>query len=400
MRKRKQSRFWYRITRIAAWFYAKLVFKRKIIRNELKGKKGPLVIIANHQAALDFVNLMGASRRMMTFVVSDSFYNTLPVKGIMTKIGVIPKQQFQTTVTDIKRMRTAIEQGKILVIYPAGLMCEDGIATPVPDATYKFLKWMGTDVYMAKIQGTYMVSPKWSKIKRSGRTYLDIYKLFDKEQLSKMPDSEIREIAEGALGFDAYREQEELKVKYRNASNIEGLQNVLYVCPHCKREFTMQTEKNRIFCTECGYEQESDAYGFLHNNKGIGKEIRYVSDWSRLIYEDVKGKLISGELAVLESKTKVHMIDYEKRKFVEICDGSVKLDKDGFKLWPRDDEESVVDIPTSTFVSLPFKPGICIEVQKGPDIYRLVLEDGRYAMKYVNMVKALYELNSKLAKKV
>ena len=125
MRQKRQSRFLYRITKIAAWFYAKVVFKRRIIRNEIKGKKGPFVIIANHQAALDFVNLIGASQRLMTFVVSDSFYNTLPVKGVMTKIKVIPKQQFQTTVTDLKRMKTAIDQGKILVIYPAGLMCAD-----------------------------------------------------------------------------------------------------------------------------------------------------------------------------------------------------------------------------------------------------------------------------------
>ena len=35
--------------RIASFFVAKLIFKRKFIRNELKGKKGPLVVIANHQ---------------------------------------------------------------------------------------------------------------------------------------------------------------------------------------------------------------------------------------------------------------------------------------------------------------------------------------------------------------
>ena len=138
MRRKKQSKFWYWATRVAAWFYAKIVFKRKIIRNEIKGKKGPFVIIANHQAQLDFTCLIGATKRKMTFVVSDSFYNTVPVKGIMAKIGVIPKQQFQTTVTDIKRMKTAIDDGGILVIYPAGLNCEDGVSTPIPDATYRF----------------------------------------------------------------------------------------------------------------------------------------------------------------------------------------------------------------------------------------------------------------------
>lgn len=400
MSRKRQSRFLYRITKIAAWFYAKTVFKRKMRRNEIKGKKGPFVIIANHQAALDFVNLIGASQRLMTFVVSDSFYNTLPVKGIMTKIKVIPKQQFQTTVTDLKKMKTAIEQGKILVIYPAGLMCEDGVSTPIPDATYKFLKWLGTDVYMARTQGTYFVSPKWSKIKRRGRTYLDIYKLFDKDELKTLSEGEVKERASEALLFDAYREQEELKVKYKNGSNIEGLENVLYICPHCKGEFTTRTQGNRIFCTVCGYEQSSDEYGFLHNEKGIGEEIRYVSDWSRWIYEAERERVKNGEIEMLKCDTVVEMIDYDKRKFLPVSEATLTLDKDKFTLKDKNesDEEVTVCVPIATFASLPFKPGKYIEIQKGPDIYRLLLENGKEAMRYVNVVKAFYELNSRLAK--
>ena len=78
-------------------------------------------------------------------------------------MGVIPKQQFQTTVTDMKNMKAVVEAGQPLVIYPAGLMCEDGLSTPVPKATYKFLKWMNVDVYMARTEGSYFVMPKWSK---------------------------------------------------------------------------------------------------------------------------------------------------------------------------------------------------------------------------------------------
>ena len=42
MRQKRQSRFLYRITKIAAWFYAKVVFKRRIIRTilQLISKKG------------------------------------------------------------------------------------------------------------------------------------------------------------------------------------------------------------------------------------------------------------------------------------------------------------------------------------------------------------------------
>ena len=400
MRQKRQSRFLYRITKIAAWFYAKVVFKRRIIRNEIKGKKGPFVIIANHQAALDFVNLIGASQRLMTFVVSDSFYNTLPVKGVMTKIKVIPKQQFQTTVTDLKRMKTAIDQGKILVIYPAGLMCADGVSTPIPDATYKFLKWLGTDVYMAKTCGTYFVSPKWSPFKRKGRTTLDIYKLFDKEELATMKEPEIKAIAEPALLFDAYREQENMLIKYKNGDNLEGLENVLYMCPHCKSEFKIRTQGNRIYCTECGYEQISDAYGFLKNEKGIGEEIRYVSDWSKMIYELEREKIEHGALNAISASTKIHMIDYERRKFVEVSSGRITLDNEKFMIFIDSPQESEpIEIPIATFASLPFKPGKYIELQKGPDIYRLMLDEGHIATKIVNMVEIFYELNSKLARR-
>ena len=132
MEYQKPNRFLYRVAQVVCWFVATFVFRRRILRNEIRGKKGPFVVIANHQAALDFVNLIGAAWRPMSFVISQSFFTTLPVKGYMKKIGVIPKQQFQTTVRDLKKIRAVIEAGQPAVIYPAGLMSEDGLSTPSP----------------------------------------------------------------------------------------------------------------------------------------------------------------------------------------------------------------------------------------------------------------------------
>ena len=178
MKYRKPNWFCYRIAQIVSWFVAAVLFRRKILRNEIKGVKGPFVVIANHEAALDFVNLIGTTYRRMTFVISKSFFSTLPIQGFLKKLGVIPKQQFQTSADDLKRMKRVVDAGQPVVIYPAGLMCEDGMSTPIPAATYKFLKWLGVDVYVARTQGTYFVMPKWSKKMRPGRTYIDIYKLF------------------------------------------------------------------------------------------------------------------------------------------------------------------------------------------------------------------------------
>ena len=397
MQHKKPSLLCYRIAQIAAWFVAAFIFRRKFKRNEIKGKKGPFVVIANHQAALDFVNLIGATSRPMSFVISNSFFNTLPIRGFLDKMGVIPKQQFQTAVRDMKRMKSVIDRGDPIVIYPSGLMCEDGLSTPIPAATYKFLKWLDADVYVAKTIGTYFAMPKWSSGFRPGRTYMDIYQLFTREELQTADLSQIKEKAEEAILFDAYREQETYLVKYSRGNDLRGLEHVLYQCPHCQAEFTIENvDTDRLRCTACGYEQQSDEYGFLHKACAKGQEIRYASDWSRLIYARLKDEILSGAQDSLRCQTVIRMIDYDRKKFVDVGQGTLTLDRSQFTITGHiRGEETSLTIPIAGVPTLPFKPGKYLEVQQGSDIYRCALSDGRLVMKFINMLKIFHELGSK-----
>ena len=394
MRYKRPSLLRYRIAQFVCSFVARFIFRYQVIRNEIKDKEGPFVVLANHQAAYDFVNLIGLCKRPMHFVISNSFYSSLPIKGFLDKIGVIPKQQFQTAMGDLKRIKKVVEAQQPLVIYPAGLMCEDGVSTTIPRATYKFIKWLDADIYVAKVSGTYFAMPKWGKGFRPGRTTIDVYQLFSKEELAEMDVKTIQKKTEKAILFDAYREQEELLVRYGKEQNIENLENVLYICPHCHGEFTMEVQnKDTIICTECGYTQKSDEYGFLHHIKGPGKEIRYVSDWSKFIYGKVKEKMQAGEKS-LSASTKIQMIDPKKKKFVEVGYGTIKLSEEGFLLQGMLNGE-VFSLPVSIngIPMIPFKPGKYIEIHKGMEIYRCVLDDGKLAMKFVNMLKVFYELS-------
>lgn len=395
MRYKKPNIFCYRLAQAVSFVVAKIIFKRKFIRNEIKREKGPFVVIANHQAAYDFVNLIGARKEPMTFVISNSFYSSLPIKGFFDKLGVIPKQQFQTTVKDMKNIKAVIDEGKVLVIYPAGLMCEDGVSTPIPSATYKFLKWLGVDVYVAKTSGTYFAMPKWAKGMRAGKTYMDIYKLFSAEELKNIDVSEIKEKTDEALLFDAYREQEEKRVVYSKKGNVEGLENVLYMCPHCKAEFAVKVKhSNILYCEKCGYEQYSDEYSLLHKKSSIGEEIRYVSDWSKFIYNNVKEQIKKGELTQLVDDTIIKMIDNKRNKFREVGKGRVTLNKDGFYLnGIINGQEAQIFASIAGIPTLPFSPGRYFEIQNGDIIYRCVLNDGKQAMKFINMVKSFYELS-------
>ncbi len=395
MKYTKPNWFVYRIAQVLSWIVATFVFRRQIIRNELKGVKGPFVVIANHQAALDFVNLIGVTCRRMTFVISNSFYQTLPIKGLLNKMGVIPKQQFQTTIRDMKRMKRVVDNGHPLVIYPAGLMCEDGLSTPIPEATYKFLKWLGVDVYVARVQGTYFVMPKWAGGFRPGRTSIDIYKLIDKDELDTMDIPTIRARAEEALLFDAYREQEQLLVRYRNGSNVNGLEHVLYQCPHCGSEYSIQVrDGNTLTCTTCGYELECDEYAFLHNRRGIGPDLRYVSDWSKMMFHNLRDKVLGGLEQEISADTDIHLINPDKNRFFKVGDGTVILTGQELRLIGQIKGENIdLRVPVSQLPCLPFGPGRYLELQQGENIFRCVLTDGRVVMKFIHLIKIFHELS-------
>ena len=395
-KQRKQSRFLYWLVSLMTRAVAKCVFHRRVLRNELKGAKGPFVVIANHQTKLDFVNLLDLAGKPMRFVISDAFYSTSPVQWAMDRLGMIPKQQFQTSPLDMRRMKDVINNGEGLAIYPAGLMCEDGLSTPIPVATYRFLVWLRADVYVARTTGTYFVRPKWAKRNRPGRTYMDVYKLFSAEELATTPIEQIRAKADEALLFDAYREQEAHRIKYKHGDDLEGLEHVLYRCPHCKSEDGMRVqEKRHLICTHCGFRHSADALGLLSNTGDTAESFRYASDWSRMIYEEQKRRIETGSETELSCTASVSVLDRDQKKYLPLGQARITLTATHFLLegdWQG--EGATMQVTTACFASLPFVPGEFFEIQSGDSIYRCAPIDGTHTMKIIHMVKAYYELHT------
>jgi hypothetical protein len=89
------------------------------------------------------------------------------------------------------------------------------------------------------------------------------------------------------------------------------------------------------------------------------------------------------------------MIPADKSKFQKAGEGEVRLTRDKLYLTGEVNGEALeLALPTANFASLPFKPGKNMEVQHGEVIYRCYPEDGKLVMKFINMIKIFYELNT------
>ena len=391
----KPNKMVYSCFRFMSWILNKFKFGTKYETNEIKNKKGPFVVLANHEMALDIFTLINSTKRNMTIVMSKSFQETLPFNKSVKKMGMISKQQFMTTPVDIIKMISVIKNGGVLLLFPSGIMTEDGLPTPTPESTYRFLKKLGSDIYVAKLSNTYFLNPKWSKGIKKGKCFVNIKKVLSKEELKSFENDKIKQIISNELDFDVYKEQEKRMIKYKGIDNLAGLENVLYQCPHCFKEYSISTSKNLIYCDECGFEHYCDKFGFLHQKDQSKKEFRYIYQWNRFILDEIKKNYPYDEEMKMEEETDIYLVNHKNHKYEKFGEGKVSFYFSHIHLEGTINGESITyDMPLKNVPILPFSPGKHLEIQTEDFSYRLVFKDKRKVMKMINLIKYGYEIDN------
>lgn len=391
---REPNGFVFAIARLISKFLCKFVYNVKVIRNDLEGKKGRYVIIANHESVIDVLPAYIVVPPKTHFVVSKAMMQSMRIAPLMEMCGAIGKNQFQTSALDMRRMKSVLDHNEPLMLYPAGLMTESGASTPIPTATAKVLKWFKTDIYVSRVNGTYLTNPKWAKVKRRGQITIELYKLASCEEFAALSDEEAAKLVKEHLSFDAYRHNEEKKVFYKNGDNVEGLETVLYKCPVCGNEHGIYVRgKNKLSCKYCGYTVKSDNYGMLSLIGGGDPIYKYPSDWHAYIEESVYEYVKEHRDFVYETHAEIHTINEKKHRYENIGNGVITFDFDKFVMNGTVNGEPFTEvIPTSAFPILPFRPGAYFEIQHGEQIYRILPDDPRIVMKWIFTLKATFRL--------
>ena len=395
---KRPNGFLYGVVRLVSKLACKLVFPLKVGRNELTGTSGRRILICNHEAAIDFLPVYATLKERCHMVASNSIVMSIPVVApLAARAGVICKNQFQTTITDMRAMKRVVDGEGLLVIFPAGMMTESGTSTPIPRATAKALKWLDADVYVGKLGGTYLTSPKWSKVGRKGQITLDIYKMASREELAAWSEEQVQEMVNSHLAFDAYRANEVNRIAYKNGDNVEGLEQVLFRCPDCGVDFAIRAEGNKLYCTECGFTLESDGYGLLRDPAGGEPKFRYPSDWYRTIERQIGALVCADPGYEFSTMADIYKINEKKHRYEKAGRGTVTMTFEQFVIDGQlFGEDFYQEIPTAPFPILPFQPGKRFEIQVGRDIFRICPDNGHIVMQWILVLKAAWRVRQGL----
>ena len=298
---------------------------------EKLGKDEPCLVLMNHSSFIDLeiVSTVLYPRRFSIVATSDSFMGIMNL--VMRLIGCIPTRKFTMDPGLIKDMIYAIRKlNSSVVMYPEASYSFDGTATPLPDSLGRCIKMLGVPVVMIRTYGAYTRDPLYNGLRRRKvDVSADMKYLLSAEDVAEMSADEIQEIVNQEFTFDNFRWQQENQVSVKEPFRAEGLNRVLYKCPHCESEGMMEGKGANLICNQCKKEYELTEYGFLKAKDGETK-FDHVPDWYRWERSCVKKEIEEGTYR-LEVTVDICML-VNMKSIYRVGEGVLTHTKEGFTL--------------------------------------------------------------------
>ena len=297
----------------------------------VKRIKGPMFILATHASFMDFPQIVkGIMPRTTGWVMSVEEFR----RGdwLMGGIGGVPKRKFTHDIVTAKHILYYLKKlNHTITIFPEARFEFAGINERLDGALGKLCKLAGVPVVMCKSNGNFINSPQWSKHPyRKIRQEAHLYVLYTPEQLKELSADQIQAGIEKAFEKDEYKWQVENNLHTKCKQRADGLYKLLYKCPVCGKDFTMNSGGINLWCEDCGAKWEMDTLSRL-NGVNTDKGFSHIPDWYKWEREEVRKEVQSG---AYHFEDDVRVEDYYSSKVgcIPVGDAHVVHDQNGFTI--------------------------------------------------------------------
>jgi len=306
----------------------KVVYNEHGMENLAKGE--PCLVLMNHSGFID-MQIAGDylyPRPFSTVCTTDGYVG---LSLLMRLIGCIPTQKFVTDVSLIRDMNYALhELGTTVLMYPEACYSFDGRSNALPDGLGKLVKMLKVPVVTIITKGAFQREPLYNMLRhRKIQISADVTYLVSPDETAELSAEEINERINEQFSFDSFRWQQEEKIPVTESFRADGLERVLYKCPHCLSENSAEGKGITWKCTRCGATYELTEHGFMKATEGntIFDHIPSWYDWER---SEVLREIQEGTYK-LDTEVDIYMlVDY--KALYKVGYGKLRHDADGFLL--------------------------------------------------------------------
>ena len=295
-----------------------------------KVKDQPCLILMNHSCFMDLMIMSRIffPRRYAIVCTTDGFVG---MEWLMRLLGCIPTQKFVSDVTLIRDMEYMLKQKKVSVLmYPEASYSFDGTATALPRKMGVLLKKLGVPVVTVTTHGAFTRQPLYNNLKkRKVKVTADVRCLVTAEELKTKTVRELDEMLDEVFTFDGFAWQKENGVEVKDTTRADGLERILYKCPHCGAEGEMLGKGITITCNHCKKVWEMDTLGQLKALDGE-TEFSHIPHWYAWERSEVRKELEAGTYSLETDVDIGMMVDY--KAIYMVGQGHLSHSQEGFHL--------------------------------------------------------------------
>ena len=303
------------------------------IKREIGDLKPPFLMLCNHNAFLDFKVATKAifPWRANYVVAIDGFIGR---EKLLRDVGCICKRKFTSDPQLVRQLKKTIQNGDVAIIYPEARYSLCGTTAVLPSSLGKLCKYLKVPVVTLICHGHHINSPFWNLHDRGVSTEAEMKVLFTPQQLEAASPDEVNDALVKAFQYDDFAWQKDRGIKVSYPQRAEGLHKVLYQCPSCKTEFSMETRDDTLSCGHCGKSWTMNSDGTLTAVQG-DTEFSHIPDWYEWQRANVRDEVRNGTYSSGPLSVTVDTLPNAKA-FVRLGQGTMVHDMNGFNVTGTD----------------------------------------------------------------
>ncbi len=151
-------------------------------------RKGPVLLLCNHQSFLDPFFCQMPVHRHLYYVAKSTLFDNFFTRIILPSLNTIPIRRGEADLVAIKKTISFLKEDKIVCLFPEGTRTPDGKITSIKGGFSLLSRRSKAIVIPVVIEGAFECWPRDRKFPKLGRIYLKYGKSFTPQEIKELGD--------------------------------------------------------------------------------------------------------------------------------------------------------------------------------------------------------------------
>ncbi len=247
------NRIFYRVMMGLLRGFIKSYFQLKPVNDSAIPPTGAGIILSNHTTLFDPIWLYALLHRPVYFAATEDLFRSRALGLLIRWFGAFPKRKAASDISALRTIFSLVEKGGLVGVFPEGVRTWDGSRQPLFTGIAKLIRKLKVPVYVCRMEGAYLVYPRWARHIRRIPVRGVFSQLFTPDTI---PASDTTILANIATAISTHEfDSPSTATRGRRSGLAVNITRVLYRCPSCGTleglKLVRPFSTNRVECSSC-----------------------------------------------------------------------------------------------------------------------------------------------------